>query len=117
MRCPKTVVVWFGICASAPLMSTTGTVVAQEAESAAAEEEVSEKIPQEKLESLVAPIALYSDDLLAQTLVASTYPLEIIQLQQWMAKHPETNLVFFVWSQLKMEVRKTMKRRNCQVAR
>ena len=36
----------------------------------------------------MAPIALYPDDLLAQTLVASTYPLEIVQLQQWLAKHP-----------------------------
>jgi uncharacterized protein DUF3300 len=41
-----------------------------------------------ELDSLVAPIALYSDPLLAQTLAASTYPLEIIQLQQWMAKNP-----------------------------
>jgi hypothetical protein len=46
------------------------------------------KIPAEQLDALVAPIALYPDDLLAQTLVASTYPLEIIQLQQWLAKHP-----------------------------
>jgi len=47
-----------------------------------------EKIPPEQLESLVAPIALYPDELLAQVLVASTYPLELVQLQQWMAKHP-----------------------------
>ncbi|HZM16871.1 MAG TPA: DUF3300 domain-containing protein [Candidatus Krumholzibacteria bacterium] len=46
------------------------------------------KLPPEQLESLVAPIALYPDPLLAQTLVASTYPLEIIQLQQWLAKNP-----------------------------
>src|ERR1044071_289851 len=39
--------------------------------------------PQE-LDSLVAPIALYPDPLLAQPLAASTYPLEVIQLQQWM---------------------------------
>src|SRR4051812_19122513 len=45
-------------------------------------------IPPEQLESLVAPIALYPDPLLSQTLVASTYPLEVIQLQQWLAKHP-----------------------------
>ena len=45
-------------------------------------------IPAAQLDALVAPIALYPDPLLAQTLVASTYPLEIIQLQQWMAKHP-----------------------------
>jgi hypothetical protein len=35
----------------------------------------------------VAPIALYPDSLLAQALVASTYPLELIQLQQWLAKN------------------------------
>ena len=32
-------------------------------------------IPSEQLDSLVAPIALYPDPLLAQVLVASTYPL------------------------------------------
>ena len=47
------------------------------------------KIPNDQLDSLVAPIALYPDPLLAQVLAASTYPLEIIQLQQWMAKHPD----------------------------
>ena len=41
----------------------------------------------DQLDSLVAPIALYPDPLLSQTLVASTYPLEIIQLQQWLAKN------------------------------
>src|SRR4030095_12139338 len=40
-------------------------------------------LPPGELDSLVAPIALYPDPLLAQTLAASTYPLEIIQLQQW----------------------------------
>lgn len=48
------------------------------------------KIPNNQLDSLVAPIALYSDPLLSQTLVASTYPLEIIQLQQWLSRN--TNL-------------------------
>jgi len=46
-----------------------------------------EKISPDQLDSLVAPIALYSDPLLAQTLAASTYPLEIIQLQQWMERN------------------------------
>ena len=45
------------------------------------------KIPSDQLDSLVAPIALYPDQLLSQTLVASTYPLEIIQLQQWLDKN------------------------------
>ena len=45
------------------------------------------KIPSDQLDSLVAPIALYPDPLLAQTLAASTYPLELIQLQQWLEKN------------------------------
>src|SRR5215469_13295373 len=45
------------------------------------------KIPPDQLDSLVAPIALYPDPLLAQTLAASTYPLEIIELQQWLQKN------------------------------
>ena len=46
------------------------------------------KIPPDQLDSLVAPVALYPDPLLAQTLAASTYPLELIQLQQWLLKNP-----------------------------
>jgi hypothetical protein len=45
------------------------------------------KIPPEQLDSLVAPIALYPDPLLAQALAAATYPLEIILLQQWLEKN------------------------------
>jgi hypothetical protein len=41
------------------------------------------KIPSDQLDSLVAPVALYPDPLLSQVLVASTYPLELVQLQQW----------------------------------
>src|SRR5258708_30400142 len=47
-----------------------------------------EKIPPEQLDSLVAPIALYPDPLLAQTLASSTYPLELMQLQQWLTRNP-----------------------------
>ena len=45
------------------------------------------KVPPDQLDSLVAPIALYPDPMLAQMLAASTYPLEIIQLQQWLQKN------------------------------
>src|SRR6266481_4130688 len=47
------------------------------------------KLASGELDSLVAPIALYPDPLLAQTLAASTYPLEIIQLQQWMDRNKD----------------------------
>jgi hypothetical protein len=38
---------------------------------------------QEELDQLLAPIALYPDSLLAQILMASTYPLEVVQAQRW----------------------------------
>ena len=63
-------------------LQTTGSARAQASGNQAA------KIPADQLDSLVAPIALYPDPLLAQTLAASTYPLEIIQLQQWLTKNP-----------------------------
>src|SRR5205809_3700558 len=55
---------------------------------AASPQDQAAKIPPDQLDSLVAPIALYPDPMLAQTLAASTYPLEVIQLQQWLAKNP-----------------------------
>jgi hypothetical protein len=58
----------------------------QEAQKETAEK-TAEKLSPEQLDSLVAPIALYPDPLLSQTLVASTYPLEIIQLHQWLAQN------------------------------
>jgi hypothetical protein len=49
--------------------------------------EATPKISNDQLDALVAPIALYPDPLLAQTLAASTYPLEIVLLQQWLEKN------------------------------
>ncbi len=42
----------------------------------------------DQLGDLVAPIALYPDPLLGQILVASTYPLEMVQASQWLARNP-----------------------------
>ena len=41
----------------------------------------------EQLDALVAPIALYPDTLLAQVLMASTYPLEVVQAERWASEH------------------------------
>ena len=57
------------------------------AQAAAPQGQAAAKIPNDQLDSLVAPIALYPDPLLAQVLAASTYPLELIQLQQWLSKN------------------------------
>ena len=45
--------------------------------------------PLSDLESLVAPIALYPDPLLAELLVASTYPLEVVQASRWLETKPD----------------------------
>ena len=37
----------------------------------------------EQLDALVAPIALYPDELLANVLAASTYPLEAVKADRW----------------------------------
>src|SRR5580693_5466762 len=41
----------------------------------------------QQLDDLVAPIALYPDPLLGQVLAASTYPLEIVEAQQWLQRN------------------------------
>ncbi len=45
--------------------------------------EESKTFKQEELDQMLAPIALYPDDLLTQILMASTYPLEIVQAARW----------------------------------
>ncbi|MCZ6863397.1 MAG: DUF3300 domain-containing protein [Alphaproteobacteria bacterium] len=42
----------------------------------------------QQLGQLVAPIALHPDDLLAQILMASTYPLEVVQAARWLRATP-----------------------------
>ena len=37
----------------------------------------------EELDQMLAPIALYSDALLAQLLMAATYPLEVVEAARW----------------------------------
>src|SRR5262252_4649970 len=37
----------------------------------------------DQLDSLVAPVALYPDPILSQVLVASTYPVDIVEAARW----------------------------------
>jgi hypothetical protein len=43
---------------------------------------------QEELDQMLAPIALYPDSLLSQILMASTYPIEIVQAARWSRANP-----------------------------
>ncbi len=44
-------------------------------------------LTKEELAQLLAPIALYPDDLISQILMASTYPLEIVQADRWVQQN------------------------------
>jgi hypothetical protein len=48
----------------------------------------SQALAPDQLDDLVAPIALYPDVLVSQILVASTYPLELVQAMQWTQRNP-----------------------------
>lgn len=49
--------------------------------------EQTERFRKEELDQMLAPIALYPDSLIAQILMASTYPLEIVQAERWMQQN------------------------------
>ena len=52
-----------------------------------AQEEPAQVFKQEELDQLLAPIALYPDNILTQILIASTYPLEVVQAERWMKQN------------------------------
>jgi Protein of unknown function (DUF3300) len=60
-----------------PAAATAATAAAQ-----------SPQLTPEELDQLVAPIALYPDELVAQILAASTYPTEIVEAHRWIQQHP-----------------------------
>ena len=64
----------------AVLFLTFSPAVAQ----TAADSSSSQLLKPEQLEALVAPIALYPDELLANVLAASTYPLEVVEADRWL---------------------------------
>lgn len=47
-----------------------------------------EAFSQAELDQMLAPIALYPDALLAQILMASTYPLEVVEAARWSRSEP-----------------------------
>ena len=59
-------------------------LIAQEPVQSDTQPPAAETLSPQQLDNLVAPIALYSDPLLTQVLVACTYPLEIVEAQQWL---------------------------------
>ncbi|QBG34500.1 DUF3300 domain-containing protein [Litorilituus sediminis] len=51
--------------------------------------QVSSPTTQAELQQILAPIALYPDALLTHILIASTYPLEVVQAHRWLEQNPD----------------------------
>ena len=66
----------------------TWLIVALAALPVAQAQEAAAPFKKEEIEQLVAPIALYPDPLVAQILMASTYPLEIVSAARWSKANP-----------------------------
>ena len=74
-------------CALILVTSACGAVAAQEAQAAVASGMQPAPANPEQLQQLVAPIALYPDELVAEVLAASTYPTEVVQANRWLQQN------------------------------
>jgi len=83
------------VAASAEAAARASTEVEPDAEPeepaprVTAEEAGYQKLEIEQLEPIVAPVALYPDELLAQMLPASTAPLDVVAAHQFVEREPE----------------------------
>ncbi|MCK9919955.1 DUF3300 domain-containing protein [Microbacteriaceae bacterium K1510] len=83
MRFLLSLIVWLGV---------SGVALAQDQQQPQSQQQPQQQQQQEtlrpeQLDQLVAPIALYPDALLANVLMASTYPLEVVEADRWAAEN------------------------------
>jgi Protein of unknown function (DUF3300) len=70
-----------------PQTNPTAPGPAQTSAAPAAPNQSQQLLNSGQLDALVAPIALYPDPLIAEILIASTYPLEVVEAARWLAAH------------------------------
>ena len=75
-------------CAAGPSAGIPREAAAQEPAYPSDESPMQSAAPtRAELQQLVAPIALYPDELVAQILAAATYPEQIVEADRWMQQH------------------------------
>src|SRR5579871_5682313 len=75
------------VAAASALIVPVGSTLAlaQDIQQGPAEQQAQRtSLTPQQLDNLVAPLALYPDPLLSQVLVAATYPLEVVEANQWL---------------------------------
>jgi hypothetical protein len=75
------------VAAAVVLFVPVGMTLAQDAAGAADQAAPRSTLTAQQLDNLVAPLALYPDPLLSQVLVAATYPLEVVEANQWLQQN------------------------------
>jgi hypothetical protein len=70
-------------CLMALAIASFSMLGALQAAAQSSQTQSSQSLKPEELDQLVAPIALYPDTLLSQVLIASTYPLEVVEAERW----------------------------------
>jgi hypothetical protein len=84
LRCVQMVLGTIRVLILALLFLAPIAAAAQTPETSSAQ---SQPLKPEELDQLVAPIALYPDTLLAEVLMASAYPIDIVQAERWLQSH------------------------------
>ena len=74
-------------CALIFVTSGCSTAATQDAQVATAPAVQPAQADPQQLQQLVAPIALYPDELVAEVLAASTYPTEVVQANRWLQQN------------------------------
>jgi len=74
-------------CSLIVVTSACASMVAPDAQMTAPSVTQPAQMTPEELQQLVAPIALYPDELVAEILAASTYPTQIVEADRWLQQH------------------------------
>ncbi|MCX9155764.1 DUF3300 domain-containing protein [Niveibacterium sp. 24ML] len=81
------------LLSSAVALTANATLIpaafAQTAPAADAKQSSGKVFSQQELDELLAPVALHPDALLAQILMASTYPLDVVETARWRKANPK----------------------------
>jgi len=76
------------VCAQA-LIWALAVVLAAPSWAVAQDQENGKTFSQAELDQMLAPVALYPDSLLAQVLIAATYPDQVAEADQWVKAHSD----------------------------
>ena len=72
------------VCLSASQVASAGLTMQAKPSSSAKPPAAAKEIPAQELDGLLAPVALYPDQLLAQMLLCATTPARVTDLDKWL---------------------------------